>query len=112
MTKPTIDVSRRDAIAMLGTGASLALPAMTSAAPARRIAPTSDTTLWYAQPASSWVEALPIGNGRISAMVHGGIEREHLQLNEDTVWAGGPYDPASPDAFAALPEVRAHVFAG
>ena len=112
MTGPTLDVSRRDAIAMLGTGASLALPAMSNAAPARRAAPASDTTLWYAQPATNWVEALPIGNGRISAMVHGGTEREHLQLNEDTMWAGGPYDPASPDALAALPEVRAQVFAG
>ncbi|MHA6724055.1 glycoside hydrolase family 95 protein [Sphingomonas sp. RS2018] len=68
--------------------------------------------LWYAQPAATWVEALPVGNGRISAMVHGGTDSEYLQLNEDTLWAGGPYDPANPTALAALPEVRQMVFDG
>jgi hypothetical protein len=46
--------------------------------------------LWYRGPASEWVEALPIGNGKLGAMVFGGIERERLQLNEDTLWSGGP----------------------
>ena len=55
-------------------------------------------TLWYRQPAAQWVEALPIGNGRLSAMVFGGVAEERLQLNEDTLWSGGPYDPANPDA--------------
>jgi len=63
-------------------------------------------TLWYRQPAAQWVEALPIGNGRLSAMVFGGVAEERLQLNEDTLWSGGPYDPANPDARAALPKVR------
>ena len=63
-------------------------------------------TLWYRQPAAQWVEALPIGNGRLAAMMFGGVAEEHLQLNEDTLWAGGPYDPANPDALAALPEAR------
>ncbi|MDH7975852.1 glycoside hydrolase family 95 protein [Sphingomonas sp. AR_OL41] len=72
----------------------------------------SDTILWYAQPAVRWVEALPVGNGRIGAMVHGGIDHEYIQLNEDTMWAGGPYDPVSPDALPALADVRRLVFAG
>ncbi len=68
--------------------------------------------LWYLQPAARWVEALPIGNGRIGAMVFGGAARERLQLNEDTLWTGGPYDPVNPAARGALAEVRALVFAG
>ncbi len=72
----------------------------------------SDLTLWYRQPARVWTEALPVGNGRLGAMVFGGIEREQLQLNEDTLWAGGPYDPDNPNALAALPEVRRLIFAG
>jgi alpha-L-fucosidase 2 len=69
-------------------------------------------TLWYERPAAQWVEALPLGNGRIGAMLFGDPARERLQLNEDTLWAGGPYDPNNPDALAALPEVRKLVFAG
>ena len=49
--------------------------------------------LWYDKPASAWVEAAPIGNGRLGAMVFGGVPVERLQLNEDTLYAGGPYDP-------------------
>ncbi|MCR6663717.1 MAG: glycoside hydrolase family 95 protein [Luteimonas sp.] len=68
--------------------------------------------LWYPRPATQWVEALPLGNGRLGAMVWGGGKHERLQLNEDTLYAGGPYDPVPPDAFAALPEVRRLLFAG
>jgi alpha-L-fucosidase 2 len=68
--------------------------------------------LWYRQPAVKWVEALPLGNGRMGAMVFGGVPRERLQLNEDTLYAGGPYDPDNPGAPAILPEVRRLVFAG
>jgi alpha-L-fucosidase 2 len=71
-----------------------------------------DLTLWYRQPAQAWTDALPVGNGRLGAMVFGGIGRERLQLNEDTLWAGGPYDAVNPNALAALPEVRRLVFAG
>jgi len=62
--------------------------------------------LWYDEPATKWVEALPVGNGRIGAMVFGGISEERLQLNEGTLWAGGPYDPVNPQAKEALPKVR------
>jgi alpha-L-fucosidase 2 len=68
--------------------------------------------LWYDRPALEWVEALPVGNGRIGAMIFGGVRNERLQLNEDTLWGGGPYDPANPEARAALPEVRRLVFSG
>ncbi|WRL52673.1 glycoside hydrolase family 95 protein [Luteimonas sp. R10] len=71
-----------------------------------------DLTLWYDRPATQWVEALPLGNGRLGAMVWGGGKYERLQLNEDTLYAGGPYDPTSPDALEALPEVRRLIFAG
>ena len=69
-------------------------------------------TLWYGKPAAKWTEALPIGNGRLGAMVFGGPAREQLQLNEDTLWAGGPYTPDNTNALAALPEVRKLIFDG
>jgi alpha-L-fucosidase 2 len=78
----------------------------------RQEAPSGSLTLWYRQPAHQWVEALPIGNGRLGAMVFGGVTQERLQLNEDTLWAGGPYDPVNPEALAALPQVRQLIFEG
>jgi alpha-L-fucosidase 2 len=74
--------------------------------------PEEPLSLWYRQPAKQWVEALAVGNGRLGAMVFGGIAQERIQLNEDTLWAGGPYDPANPDALEALPQVRELIFAG
>jgi alpha-L-fucosidase 2 len=83
--------------------------------------PTTALSLWYREPAADrpptprptdataaaeWVRALPVGNGRLGAMVFGGVVHERLQLNEDTLWAGRPYNPVNPDAKAALPEVR------
>src|SRR6185369_12666951 len=62
--------------------------------------------LWYTRPASRWEEALPIGNGRLGAMVFGRVGQERLQLNEETLWSGAPYTPDNPDALAALPEIR------
>ena len=73
---------------------------------------TSPLTLFYTNAAVKWTEALPIGNGRLGAMIFGGPEREHLQLNEGTLWAGGPYDPNNTNALAALPEARKLVFDG
>ncbi|MBN2136574.1 MAG: glycoside hydrolase N-terminal domain-containing protein [Sedimentisphaerales bacterium] len=74
--------------------------------------PAGDLTLWYRSPATKWVEALPIGNGRLGAMVFGDVENERIQLNEDTIWAGGPYDPINPEALEALPKVRKLIFDG
>lgn len=76
------------------------------------LAAAEPLTLHYTRPATEWVEALPVGNGRLGAMVFGGIHQERLQLNEDTLWAGGPYDPSNPEALAALPEVRRLIAAG
>jgi alpha-L-fucosidase 2 len=75
-------------------------------APADGFKPAGTKVLWYDKPAVKWVEALPIGNGRVSAMVFGGVAEERLQLNEGTLWAGGPYDPVNPQAKEALPQVR------
>jgi alpha-L-fucosidase 2 len=74
--------------------------------------PVEPLCLWYRRPAKRWVEALAIGNGRLGAMVFGGIVNERIQLNEDTLWAGGPYDPANPEAFETLPEARRLIFEG
>jgi alpha-L-fucosidase 2 len=94
------------------------------------LVPGGPLNLWYRQPAADhpfiqqvgapaiaaataeWVKALPVGNGRLGAMVFGGVINERLQLNEDTLWAGGPYDPVNPDAHDALPEVRRLLFDG
>lgn len=72
----------------------------------------ADNTLWYQQPAKEWTDALPLGNGRLGAMVFGGPESERLALNEDTLWSGGPKDWNNPEAKDWLPKVREAVFAG
>ena len=67
--------------------------------------------MWYPEPAARWLEALPVGNGRLGAMVYGGVETERLALNESTCWSGGPSEHnVSPDAKALLPEVRRLLF--
>src|ERR1700758_1157742 len=63
-------------------------------------------TLWYRQPARAWTEALPVGNGRLAAMVFGDTRREHVQLNEDTVWSGEKRDRSNPQASKTVPEIR------
>src|SRR6185436_1851143 len=68
--------------------------------------------LWYDKPATQWVEALPIGNGRVGAMIFGGVASERLQLNHDTLWSGAPSDWNNPRAKEVLPELRALIFAG
>ena len=68
--------------------------------------------IWFSRPATEWNEALPVGNGRLGAMVFGGVASERLQLNEETVWTGKDADFVNPGAHAALPEVRKLLFAG
>src|SRR5262245_33331430 len=112
-------------------------PAVTVQFGREAAAPPELLTLWYRRPAADhppaianpaattaaanaaaaaataeWVQALPIGNGHLGAMIFGGVVHERLQLNENTLWAGGPYDPVNPDARAALPEVRRLIFDG
>ncbi len=69
-------------------------------------------TLRYDTPARSWDQALPVGNGRLGAMVFGGTTEERLQINEDTVWAGAPHDYAHKGAVKYLPEIRRLLFDG
>ena len=62
--------------------------------------------LWYDRPAAEWTDALPLGNGRLGAMVFGGVDKERLQLNEDTLWSGYPKEWNNPDAKNHLAEIR------
>ena len=86
---------------------ALSLVLLTSA-----FAGTAPLALRYAQPAEKWTEALPVGNGRLGAMVFGGVTSERLQLNEATLWSGAPRDWNNPGARAVLPQVRAAALAG
>lgn len=83
---------------------TLAAPALVRAAP--------ETTLWYDAPASAWKEALPLGNGRLGAMVFGDPVKEHVQLNEESLWAGAPVEAWPADFRRHFDEVRRLVFAG
>ncbi|MEQ9303879.1 MAG: glycoside hydrolase family 95 protein, partial [Marinoscillum sp.] len=71
-----------------------------------------DLKLWYDEPAPNWNEALPIGNGRLGAMVFGIPERENIQLNEGTLWSGGPHRNDNPEARGIIPEIRQLLFDG
>ena len=68
--------------------------------------------LWYNQPAMTWTQALPIGNGVMGGMVFGTPAVEHIQINEETIWAGQPNNVLNPNAKEALPEVRRLIFEG
>lgn len=90
-----------------GSGAAVSLvPGATSRL---TMIPNSNplTTLWYRQPADAWIKALPVGNGRLGAMIFGGTQRERLQLNDVTVWSGSPQPDADrKEAYKNLPELR------
>lgn len=68
--------------------------------------------LWYITPAAKWTDALPIGNGRIGAMIFGGIENDKIQFNEETLWTGGPRDYNRKGAYKYLGEIRRLIFEG
>ena len=68
--------------------------------------------LWYKQPATQWEEALPLGNGRLGAMIYGGVHEEHLQMNEEGMWYGGKVDRNNPDMKEQLPVIRELIFKG
>jgi alpha-L-fucosidase 2 len=78
----------------------------------QRQKPWDEYELWYAQPASKWVEALPIGNGRLGGMIFGGTADEHLQFNEDTIWTGAPHEYQHEGAVKYLPKIRQLLFDG
>src|SRR5581483_1531217 len=66
--------------------------------------------LWYNTPSADWSEALPIGNGKLAAMIFGGVTNEHIQFNEDTIWSGQPHDYSNPQAAESLAEMRQMIF--
>jgi alpha-L-fucosidase 2 len=110
------DVTRRRVLQLGAAGAGAALtPWMASgsasAAPPAEVGAAGDLALWYEQGAGTdWLRALPIGNGRLGAMVFGNVDAERLQLNEDTVWAGGPYESSNTRGAGSLQEIRRLVF--
>ncbi|MET9358162.1 glycoside hydrolase family 95 protein [Streptomyces sp. NPDC006617] len=115
------ELSRRHVLAAAGaSAAAVALDAGTALAAPDAVDPapvepgtghgSNPLRLWYRAPAEAWLEALPVGCGRLGAMVFGGVATERLQLNEDSVWAGGPHDYNPPGALEALPEIRRLVF--
>jgi alpha-L-fucosidase 2 len=82
----------------------LALAAVSLCGPGR--AADQPLKLWYARPAAKWEEALPVGNGRLGAMIYGGTEQEHVQFNEDTLWTGQPHEYEHARAAEHLPAIR------
>ena len=72
----------------------------------------ADPVLWYRNPAQKWGDALPVGNGRLGGMVFGGVAKERIAINEDTIWNGRKRGRVNPEALKALPEVRRLLFEG
>ncbi|GAB3654317.1 glycosyl hydrolase family 95 catalytic domain-containing protein [Glycomyces tarimensis] len=104
-------VIKYGAVGALAAPLQWAAPVAASAAPSA-VRDAGDLALWYDEPAGSdWLRALPVGNGRLGAMVFGNYASERLQLNEDTVWAGGPHDYGNPAGADALQQIRQLVFA-
>jgi alpha-L-fucosidase 2 len=117
ISRPPIRGLSRRLLLKLGVGAMAATPttllAGSGESPNLDISMKTDAlSLWYTRPAETWTEALPVGNGRLGAMHFGGVRSEHLQLNEGTLWAGGPHDYDHPGASDALPEIRRLIFEG
>jgi len=107
--------SRRYALAVAFTAAGVLAALFPIAARARGAErPPSDpsTVLWYSHPADKWENALPVGNGRLGAMVFGRTDEETIQLNEDTYWSGGPYSTVVKGGAKVLPEIQKLVFEG
>jgi len=76
------------------------------------VTPAKELKLWYSQPASIWEEALPIGNGRLGAMIFGGTAEEHIQFNEETLWTGAPHDYSHEGASQYLQQIRELIWQG
>jgi alpha-L-fucosidase 2 len=101
---------QKQLIARIVLAAALAAVAATPRAQPQAAAPTN--MLWYRTAAANWNEALPVGNGRLGAMVFGGVVDERLQLNEDSVWAGEKLDRVNPRAATSISEIRKLLFDG
>jgi alpha-L-fucosidase 2 len=117
MTRPSIPESvgpprpprqRHASAAVLGL---LLCAAQGSAQEAPAVA-SGSTVVWYTHPADKWENALPLGNGRLGAMVFGRTDEEEIQLNEETLWSGGPYSTTVRGGYEALPEIRRLLFDG
>jgi len=93
-------------------GAGPEVAAAAQAAPASPWPSNPSTVVWRARPATKWDDALPVGNGRLGAMVFGGTDEERIQINEETYWTGGPYSTTTRGGAAALPEIRRLIFDG
>ncbi|USX20362.1 glycoside hydrolase family 95 protein [Oxalobacteraceae bacterium OTU3REALA1] len=108
MKKKTNDVSEGRRQLLVSAGLAMAFPGLAGATVVATPAGggRENLDLWYQRPAGAWVEALPVGNGRLGAMCFGRVAQERIQLNEDTLFAGGPYDPNNPRSLEALPAVR------
>ncbi len=101
--------SRKLRVLVLLLASVPAAPAVLWAGPPAR---TPGTVIWYSHPAEKWENALPVGNGRLGAMVFGRADEETIQLNEDTYWSGGPYSTTVSGGYKALPEIRRLLFDG
>ena len=92
---------------LLALAGALALSACTEESPK-----DNDQRLWYDAPATTWLEALPLGNSRMGAMIYGGVQEDEIQLNEETFWSGGPHDNNSTMSKYYLSQVRSLIFQG
>jgi len=104
--------SRRALAAVAALAVFLSVPAGALAQEKAESASDPATRLWYAHPAAKWENALPVGNGRMGAMVFGKTEEEEIQLNEETYWSGGPYSTVVRGGNKVLPEIQKLVFEG
>ena len=94
--------TRRDAL----KGSAITMASALAVTPAAARNTNTSQRLWYDRPALEWLEALPVGCGRLGAMVFGGVPTERLQLNEDTLWAGAPSNWNNPRSKDIIPMLR------
>ena len=103
----TVDDSGQSAVFINGARVAGAAPQDDGVALTGKAAgPGKPLTLWYRRPAKRWTEAMVLGNGRLGGMVWGGVKSERIDLNEDTLWSGEPYDNINPNGLKSLPEIR------
>ena len=103
-------VSRFICVSLLTFQATIAWAA--AAAERQPAKARNDSVLWYRQPGEKWLDAMPMGNGHIGAMVFGDAKKERIALNESTFWSGRPHDYDDPKAGKYFPQIRDLVFAG
>ena len=99
--------SMKKKISLIFTGAMAGALAIAQTLPTQ-----NRNIMWYENPAAVWTEALPLGNGKLGAMVYGKPGVEQIQLNEETLWAGSPNNNYNPEALSHLPEIRQLLFEG